>query len=88
MSEQEQQWRGQLREFIEANMNTVDDDVTLRDDDNIFANRYVSSIFSMRLLNFVEGISGITVADEDIVLPNFSSVDAMVALIRKHLGAA
>ncbi len=88
MPEQEEQlWRTQLREFIEANMNTVDDDVVLRDDDNIFANRYVDSIFSMRLLNFVEAISGIIVADEDIVLANFSSIDAMLALISRHRGA-
>ena len=88
MREQEEQlWRTQLREFIEANMNTVDDDVVLRDDDNIFANRYVNSLFSMRLLNFVEAISGISVADEDIVLANFRSIDAMLALISKHRGA-
>ncbi len=77
----------QIREFVEANMN-VDDEVALKDDDNIFRLGYVSSLFAMRLLNFIESISGITVADEDIVLPNFSSIDAMSALIQKYRSAA
>ncbi len=84
MHETEQRWRNELREFIEANMCALDDDVRLRDDDNIFAKGYVGSLFAMRLLGLVETISGATVADEDIQLANFSSIDAMLALIRRQ----
>jgi acyl carrier protein len=88
MQEQERHWRAAIRRFVETNMNAVDDGVRLRDDDNIFAKGYVSSLFAMRLLNFVESTGGIAVADEDIVLANFSSVDAMVSLIGKRKQAA
>jgi acyl carrier protein len=87
MDAQEQNIRSQIREFVEANMN-VDDDVVLKDDDNIFRLGYVSSLMAMRLLNHIEKIAGITVEDDDIVLPNFSSVDAMVSLIGKYRSAA
>ena len=85
--QQELQWRSRLREFIESNMTSGDDEVELRDDDNIFALGYVNSLFAMRLLNFVESLGEITVADEDIVLANFSSIDAMVALLYRSRGA-
>jgi len=85
MKGQEQEFRRKIREFVEANMN-VDDDVELKDDDNIFGQGYVTSIFAMRLLNFTENLSGITIADEDIILPNFSSIDAIASLVRKYLG--
>jgi len=86
MSIQEQDLRGKLREFIELNMNV--DDVELNDADNIFGLGYVTSIFAMRLLNFLEKNTSVTVPDDEIVLANFSSIDAMTALIRKHNGVA
>lgn len=87
MHNDQQLLRRQLREFVESNMN-VDDDVALKDDDNIFRLGYVSSLFAMRLLSFIEKTGGIEVGDEDIVLSNFSSIDAMLALIEKYRVAA
>jgi acyl carrier protein len=81
MDHQEHLWRGKIRTYIEQNMNTFDDDVELHDDDHIVRLGYVSSIFAMRLLNFVEREFGVTVGDADIKLENFASVDAIVALI-------
>jgi methoxymalonate biosynthesis acyl carrier protein len=86
--DQERYWRAAIRRFVQTNMNAVDDGVRLRDDDNIFEKGYVSSLFAMRLLNFVESTGGVAVADEDIVLANFSSIDAMVSLIGKRKQAA
>lgn len=88
MHEAEQRCRNEIREFIEANMHVLDDDVGLRDDDNIFAKGYVGSLFAMRLLGLIETISGAIVEDEDIVLANFSSIDAMMALIQRQKVAA
>ena len=75
--------RGDVRVFFSANIN-INDDVALRDDDNIFGKGYVTSIFAIRLLEFVEDSAGITVADEDILLANFSSVDAIMSLVGKY----
>jgi acyl carrier protein len=86
MSLHEHELRAKLREFIEHNMNV--DDVELGDADNIFGLGYVTSIFAMRLLNFIEKSAAITLADDEIVLANFSSIDAMTALVRKHDGVA
>ena len=62
-------------------MKTFEEDVELRDDDHIVRLGYVSSIFAMRLLTFVEREFGVTVGDDDIKLDNFASVNAIVALV-------
>ena len=76
-----------VRNFIESNMNVFDEDVELNDDTNIFTSGYVNSIFAMRLLNFLETEYSLEVPDEDIIIPNFSSIDAMKALVEKIQGA-
>jgi methoxymalonate biosynthesis acyl carrier protein len=81
MDQNEQLWRSKIRTYIEQNMNTFDEDVELRDDDHIVRLGYVSSIFAMRLLGFVEREFGVTVGDDDIKLENFASVNAIIALI-------
>jgi len=75
--------REKIREFIMANVN-VDEDTVVKDDDNIFRLGYVSSLFAMRLLNFIEASFAITVDDEDIALVNFSTIDAMAKLVGKY----
>ncbi len=75
--------RESVREFIESNMDVFDEDVELNDDTNIFTSGYVNSIFAMRLLNFIETQYDLEVPDEDIVMSNFSSIDAMHALVSK-----
>ena len=72
-----------VREFIESNMNVFDEDVELNDDTNIFTSGYVNSIFAMRLLNFLETEYDLEVPDDDIVMSNFSSIEAMHALVSK-----
>ncbi len=75
--------RDSLRKFIESNMNVFDDDVELNDDTNIFTSGFVNSIFAMRLLNFLESEYNLEVPDDEIVLTNFSSIDAMHSLVSK-----
>ena len=83
MSLNYQEFRIKVREFIAANM-ISGGDRTVSDSENIFQNGYVTSIFAMRLLNFIEDINKITIDDEEISLTNFSSVDAMVKLVERH----
>ncbi len=79
--------RQQIRAYVQANMN-IDEDVDLKDEDNIFRLGYVSSLFATRLLAFIEKTGNVAVADDDIALPNFSSVDAMVKLGAKYRNGA
>lgn len=58
-----------------------DDD--LEDDDDIFELGYVNSLFAMQLVLFVEKDFSMSVSRDDLDLKNFSSVDAIVALIEK-----
>lgn len=55
----------------------------LRDDDDIFATGMVNSLFAMELITFVESTFNIAVETEDLELANFSTVDALTALVER-----
>jgi len=84
--ENENQARLCIRNFIDDNMNLMDEDVDLQDSDNIFEKGFVSSLFAMRLLNFIEKEFAVEVRDEDIILSNFCSVDAIICLVKRLKG--
>lgn len=86
MMENEQMVRLRIRTFIEDNMNALFEDGVLQDSDNIFEKGFVTSIFAMQLLNFIEKEFDIEVSDEDILISNFSSVDNMMGLIERLRG--
>jgi acyl carrier protein len=56
----------------------------LEDADDIFAAGFMSSLFAMQLVVFVEREFGITVQSEDLELANFQSVDAITALVERR----
>jgi acyl carrier protein len=57
----------------------------LQDDQDIFALGFINSLFAMQLVLFVEKEFGIEVANEDLDIDNFRTVNAIVALVeRKH----
>ena len=60
----------------------------LRDDEDFFALGYVNSLFSMQLVMFVEKEFGLTVENQDLNLANFSSVDAIAALVQRRQSQA
>lgn len=74
--------REKIRQFIIANMNSFEE-VELSDSDNIFQSGFVSSIFAMRLLNFIEKEFSVQIPDDDILLKNFSSVDVMNDMVAR-----
>lgn len=84
----ESEARELIRQFIEQNMSAFKDADELGDTDNIFEKGFVTSIFAMRLLDFIENKFGVQVPDEDITLVNFSSVDRMIGLVGKVRGAS
>lgn len=59
----------------------------LKDDDDIFELGFVSSMFAMQLVSFVEHEFGITVENEDLELEYFRSIDALDAFVARKLSA-
>lgn len=77
--------RDQIRDFVIANMSALTEG-TLQDSDNIFELGFVSSMFAMQLLEYLETTFDITIPDEDITLANFSSVHRMTAMVQEYHG--
>ncbi|MET8844598.1 phosphopantetheine-binding protein [Streptomyces rubiginosohelvolus] len=57
----------------------------LKDDDDIFELGFVSSMFAMQLVSFVEHEFGITVENEDLELEYFRSISALDAFVTRKL---
>ncbi|MFJ5725438.1 acyl carrier protein [Streptomyces sp. NPDC093149] len=55
----------------------------LKDDDDIFELGFVSSMFAMQLVSFVEHEFGITVENEDLELEYFRSIGALDAFVAR-----
>ena len=73
-----------IKEFLSRFFKNHD----LQPGEDIFALGFVNSLLAMQLVAFVEKEFGIAVADEDLDLDNFRSVDAIAALIARKRGAA
>jgi len=56
---------------------------TIADEDQIFASGFVSSMFAMQLVLFLEKNFNIAIGDEDLELKNFQSINAMTELIER-----
>ena len=56
---------------------------TIVDEDQIFAAGFVSSMFAMQLVLFLEKNFKIAIGDEDLELKNFQSINAMTELIAR-----
>nr|WP_283258118.1 phosphopantetheine-binding protein [Photorhabdus luminescens] len=64
----------------------MDDEIELKDDTNIFESGLVNSLFSMRLLCFIEDKFSISIPDEYIERENFISIEKMQQLVQKIQG--
>lgn len=51
-------------------------------EENIFETGYVNSLFTMKLVGFVEEEFNIEVEDDDLDMKNFKSIDAICDFIR------
>jgi acyl carrier protein len=60
---------------------------TIGDGENIFELGFVNSLLALQLVQFLEKEFGITVEDDDLDLANFSTIDAMAALIERKQGS-
>lgn len=59
----------------------------LRDDEDIFATGYANSMLAMELVTFMESQFGIRIANEDLRLENFRTLNAMAELVSTKVGA-
>lgn len=55
----------------------------LQDDQDIFALGFINSLFAMQLVLFVEKTFGFDVANEDLDIDNFRTVNAIAALVER-----
>jgi methoxymalonate biosynthesis acyl carrier protein len=70
-----------LKDFFARNLRSYD----LREDEDIFKLGFVSSLFALQLVEYVESEFSIEVADEDLDLANFRTLAAIASLVeRKH----
>jgi len=60
----------------------------LESEEDFFARGYVSSLFALQLVVFVEKQFGITVEPEDLSLDNFRSIGAMERFVARKRGVA
>ena len=78
----------QIRKFIESNLVVFEDEAEFSDSDNIFEMGFVNSLFAMKLVNYIEENFSIQVANDDLEISNFNSVNRITEFIDSKRSAA
>jgi methoxymalonate biosynthesis acyl carrier protein len=68
-----------VRAFLARYLNNYD----LQDDQDIFSLGFINSLFAMQLVLFVEKDFGVEVANEDLDIDNFRTINAIAALVER-----
>jgi len=55
----------------------------LQENENIFTLGFVTSMFALQLVNFLEHEFKLTIENEDLELDNFQSISALVRLVER-----
>ena len=76
--------QGKIKTFLSRFFKNHD----LKPDEDIFALGFVNSLLAMQLVAFVEKEFGIEVADADLDLDNFRSIQSIADLVARKRGAA
>jgi acyl carrier protein len=69
--------KNKIRSFFSRFFRTAN----LKDNDDIFAQGFVNSLFAMQLVQWLEKEFAIAIKDEDLDIQNFNSIDAIASLI-------
>lgn len=72
-----------LREFIVRSVRVP----ALGDDDDLFESGIVNSLFAVQLMTFIEKRFAIEVAEEDLEMANFRSLNAATGFVLRKDGA-
>ena len=75
-----------IREFIRENLITLEDEVSFKDDDNIFELGLVDSPFAIELVLFIEEEFEIEILDSDLDIENFVSVERIAEFVKRKKG--
>ena len=75
--------RNKIRQIIESNLTIFSEEVEFSDDDNIFRNGFVDSLFAVQLIAYLEDEFGIKVDNADLDINNFCSVDRIVEFVER-----
>ena len=74
--------RQALRDFIQRSVRVP----ALGDDDDLFESGVVNSLFAVQLMTFVEKTFAIEVAEEDLEIDNFRSLNATAGFVLRKNG--
>lgn len=74
--------RDQIRTIIESNLQIFDSDIELGDDDHIFRQGFVDSLFAVKLLAYLEAEFSIRIDNEDLNIENFHSVNRIIEFVQ------
>ena len=75
--------REKIREFIQNNLNDVEELAVFNDNENIFEIGLVNSLFAMKLIRYVENEFHVELTPDDMEIENFSTVDNIMKFIRE-----
>lgn len=75
-----------IREFYTSRANGME----LGDDQDIFTTGYVTSMFALHALTWVEKTFDLDIASEDLMIDNFRTISSLVSFVERKasLGAA
>ena len=77
--------RDKIRSFVRSNLNIFNSDAKFNDEDNIFRKGFVDSLFAVKLVSYLETEFPIKIANQDLNISNFQSVDKMVEFVEAKL---
>ena len=77
-----------IKSQIQGYLERVTRHPDLRDDQKIFEDGIVNSIFAVELVLSIEELFNITVENDDLDLANFASINAIATFIVRKTGAA
>jgi methoxymalonate biosynthesis acyl carrier protein len=75
--------RSKTKAFMAVHFKNYD----LQDDDDIFSLGFVNSLFAMQLVMFVEKEFKLKVHDDDLLIDNFRTVNAVMDLVQRKISA-
>lgn len=75
-----------IRAFIEGNF-LIQATMQLQDSDSLLDFQIVDSTGFLELIHFVEAEFGLKVADAEMVLENFDSIDSIAQFVQRKLGS-
>jgi methoxymalonate biosynthesis acyl carrier protein len=73
----------QAKEKLRAFLGRHIGDRVIGDDEGIFAAGFVNSMFAMQIVLFLEKSFQIAIANEDLEIKNFQTINAMAQLIER-----